>query len=132
MFFIFQAIIMATTKATTIDEYIAGFPEETQQVLEQIRSAIQKAAPAAVEKISYAIPAFNLNNHYLVYFAGYKNHVSLYPVPKGDEAFQKEITAYRTGKGTLQFPLNKPLPIKLVTKTVKYNIKENTERIKSK
>lgn len=123
---------MAATKATNIDEYISGFPEETQEVLEQIRTVIQKAAPSAVEKISYAIPAFNLNNHYLIYFAGYKNHVSLYPVPKGDEAFQKEISAYRTGKGTLQFPLNKPLPLKLVAKTVKYSIKENAERIKNK
>lgn len=123
---------MAATKATNIDEYIGAFPGATQQVLEQIRSVIRKAAPAAEEKISYAIPAFNLNNQYLIYFAGYKNHVSLYPVPKGDEAFQKEISAYRTGKGTLQFPLNKPLPLKLVTKVVKYSIKENAEKVKNK
>lgn len=116
----------------TVDEYIAGFPKETQEVLEQIRSLIKKTAPAAVEKISYAIPAFNLNNQNIIYFAGYKNHVSVYPVPKGDEAFQKEIAGFRTGKGTLQFPLDKSLPLQLIKKVVKHSINENAEKVKGK
>jgi|SRR5690606_35683593 len=123
---------MPATKAMTVDEYIAGFPKETQEVLEQIRSLIKKTAPAAVEKISYAIPAFNLNNQNIIYFAGYKNHVSVYPVPKGDEAFQKEIAGFRTGKGTLQFPLDKSLPLQLIKKVVKHSINENAEKVKGK
>ena len=123
---------MPATKAMTVDEYIAGFPKETQEVLEQIRSLIKKTAPAAVEKISYAIPAFNLNNQNIIYFAGYKNHVSVYPVPKGDEAFQKEIAGFRTGKGTLQFPLDKSLPLQLIKKVVKHSINQNAEKVKGK
>ena len=119
---------MATQKAASIDEYIAGFPRETQKVLEQIRSVIKREAPGAEETISYAIPAFNLNKHNLVYFAGYKNHVSIYPIPKGSEAFEKEISKYKSGKGTMQFPLDKPLPLNLVTKIVRHRIKENVKK----
>jgi uncharacterized protein YdhG (YjbR/CyaY superfamily) len=123
---------MATVKAKDIDEYISGFPEETQKVLEQIRSSIRKAAPGTRETISYAIPTFKLNDTYLVYFAGYKNHVSLYPVPKADEDYRREIEPYRSGKGTLQFLLDEPLPLRLITKTVKLLHKENLERAKKK
>lgn len=121
---------MATQKSANIDEYIAGFPKGTQQVLEQVRAVIKREAPDAEETISYAIPAFSLNMHNLIYFAGYKNHISLYPVPKGSEAFKKEISKYKTGKGTMQFPLDKPLPLHLVTKIVKYSIKENLKKYK--
>lgn len=121
---------MAIQKSASIDEYIAGFPTETQKVLEQVRAIIKKEAPDAEETISYAIPAFNLNKHNLVYFAGYKNHVSLYPVPKGSEAFEKEISKHKSGKGTMQFPLDKPLPLGLITKIVKYRIKENENKYK--
>ena len=121
---------MAIQKSASIDEYIAGFPAETQKVLEQVRAIIKKEAPGAEETISYAIPAFNLNKHNLVYFAGYKNHVSLYPVPKGSEAFEKEISKHKSGKGTMQFPLDKPLPLGLITKIVKYRIKENENKYK--
>jgi uncharacterized protein YdhG (YjbR/CyaY superfamily) len=119
---------MATKKAASMDEYIAGFPKETQKILEQVRAIIKNAAPDAEETISYAIPTFTMNKTYLVYFAGYKNHISLYPSPAGNEAFEKEIAGYRSGKGTVQFPLDKPLPINLITKIVKYRIKENLKK----
>ena len=123
---------MATIKPRSVDEYILGFPEETQLYLEQIRGAIKKAAPDAQEVISYGIPAFMMNKTYLVYFAGYKKHVSIYPVPKGDETFQKEISPFRAGKGTLQFTLEKKLPMRLITKVVKYSLQANKERSKKK
>lgn len=121
---------MAIQKSASIDAYIAGFPHETQKVLEQVRAIIKKEAPNAEETISYAIPAFNLNKHNLVYFAGYKNHISLYPVPKGSATFEKEIAKYKSGKGTMQFPLDKSLPLGLITKIVKYRIKENENKYK--
>ena len=123
---------MATIKPKTIDEYIHGFPEETQLYLEQIRASIKKSAPDAQEAISYGIPAFMMNKTYLVYFAGYKKHVSMYPVPKGDETFQEEISPYRAGKGTLQFTLEKKLPMRLISKVVKYSIQANKERSNKK
>lgn len=118
-------------KPTDIDTYIAGFPPETQLVLEQLRATVRKASPKAEQTISYAIPAFKLNGRMLVYFAGYKNHVSVYPVPKGDAALQKEIIAYRKGKGTLHFPLDKKLPLAFIARVVKQHVKENTERARS-
>ncbi|MGZ8524489.1 MAG: iron chaperone [Chitinophagaceae bacterium] len=121
---------MPAMKPASIDDYIAGFPKETQTVLNQVRDTIKNAVPEAEETISYAIPAFILNKTYLVYFAGYKHHISLYPAPKGNEAFEKEIAGYRSGKGTIQFPLDKPLPLALVTKIVRYNLKENLKRQK--
>ena len=123
---------MKTIKPKDIDEYIAGFPKETQKILEQIRATIKKAAPGAEETISYAIPAFTLKGRYLVYFAGYKNHISLYPAPRGNEAFKKELSVYKGGKGTVQFPLDKPMPLKLITKIVKFRIKKNLEEAEKK
>lgn len=119
---------MTRTKPNNVDEYIAGFPGDVQKKLEQIRATIKKAAPEAEEAISYAIPAFTLKGRPLVYFAGFKNHVSLYPVPRGIEAFKKELSAYKGGKGTVQFPLDKPLPLNLITKIVKFRAKENLEK----
>lgn len=116
---------MAATKYETVSSYIASLPLNTQKVLKQVRAIIKKAAPGAVETISYNIPAFRLNEKNLVYYAGWKNHFSIYPVPKGDHAFVKEITAYQTGKGTLQFPLDKPIPVRLISKLVMQRIKEN-------
>ena len=122
---------MATKKPASIDEYIAAFPKETQKVLQQVRATIKNTVPDAEETISYAIPAFTLNKTYLVYFAGYKNHISLYPAPTGNEAFEKEIAAYRSGKGTVQFQRDQPLPVNLVTKIVKYRLKENLKKQKA-
>ena len=119
-------------KPKDIDEYISAFPLEIQKVLGQVRKLIKKEAPEAEEAISYAIPTFKLNNTYLIYFAGYKNHFSIYPVPKGSETFQKEISAHKTGKGTLQFAYDKPVPDALINKIVKFSVKENREKGKLK
>ena len=124
---------MATVKPGTIDEYIAGFPAQTQKGLEQIRAVVRKTVPGAGEAISYGIPAFNVNGRYLVYFAGYKRHISIYPVPSGNKEFEKDFAPYNTsGKGTIQFPLDEPVPISLVTKIVKYRLKENMAKAKAK
>jgi uncharacterized protein YdhG (YjbR/CyaY superfamily) len=120
---------MTAIKPNNIDEYIAGFPQDTQKLLEQIRETIKKAVPDAEETISYAIPTFKLKDSYLVYFAGYKNHIGLYPVPAGNILFEKDFASYKTsGKGTIQFALNKPLPLNLITKIVKFRVKENLEK----
>ena len=113
---------------TTIDEYISTFPADIQAILERMRQSIQKAAPDAVETISYGIPTFNLNGKHLVFFAGWKQHISLYPLPAGDEAFQQEIARYKRAKGTIQFPLDKPFPYELVEQIVILLIKEKPEK----
>ena len=118
--------------ANNIDEYIAGFPKEIQKTLKLIRAAIKKAAPDAEETISYAIPTFTLNGHYLIYFAGYKNHVSIYPAPRGNENFKDELSQYKGGKGTVQFPLDKPIPLNLLGRIVKFRIKENLKKASAK
>jgi uncharacterized protein YdhG (YjbR/CyaY superfamily) len=123
------------TKQTTpknIDEYIAGFPNDVQEILEKIRTTIRKAAPEAEEKISYQIPTFTLKGSYLIYFAAYKKHIGLYPAPRGAEKFKEELSAYEGGKGTLRFPLGKPIPFGLISRIVKFRIKENLEKAKAK
>lgn len=120
---------MITSKPKTIDEYIAGFPETIQAVLEQVRQTIRKAAPNAEEKINYAIPTFTLNGN-LVHFAAFKNHIGFYALPSGNEAFQEELSVYKSGKGSIQFPLDKPMPLDLITKIVNFRVKENLEKIK--
>jgi uncharacterized protein YdhG (YjbR/CyaY superfamily) len=116
----------------SVDEYIAGFPTDVQKILQKIRMTIRKAAPGAEETISYAIPCFKLNGRYLIYFAGFRNHTSIYPAPRGAEEFTEELAAYEGGKGTVQFPLDKPIPIGLIKRIVKYRIKENLESPKAK
>ena len=123
---------MTTTKSNDINEYIAGFPKDIQKILEQIRATIKKTAPKAEETISYGIPTYILNGHYLIYFAGYKNHIGLYPAPRENEAFKKELSVYKGGKGTVQFPLDKPIPLNLITKIVKFRVKENLEKVEKK
>ncbi len=113
---------------TTIDEYISTFPEETQMALEGVRQTIQKAAPEATETISYGIPTFNLDGKHLVFFAGWKQHISLYPIPAGDEAFQQELSLHKRAKGTIQFPLDKPIPYSLVEKIVTLLMTERPEK----
>jgi uncharacterized protein YdhG (YjbR/CyaY superfamily) len=115
-----------------IDEYIAGFPNDVQEILEKIRMTIRKAAPRAQEKISYQIPTFTLDGAYLIYFAAYKKHIGLYPAPRGSEEFKAELSAYEGGKGTVRFPLDKPIPFGLISRIVKFRIKENLERAKAK
>jgi uncharacterized protein YdhG (YjbR/CyaY superfamily) len=122
---------MATKKPTTIDEYIAGFPEDTQRMLEQVRGTIKGAAPGAEEKISYGIPCITLKGKYLLYFAGYKKHIGVYPVPR--KGFEKNFAPYKTsGKGTIQFPLDKSLPLTLIKKITKFRVAQNSAKEKSK
>jgi len=113
------------TQFKSIDEYIATFPDNMQKILEELRSTIKAAAPDAGETISYNIPTFTLNGKYLIYFAGWKNHISLYPIPIGTDAFNKQVSKYVEGKGTLQFPIDKPLPMKLIARIVKLKVAEN-------
>jgi len=120
------------TKSNNIDEYIKGFPAETQQQLQAVRNCIRENAPGATELISYAMPAFRLNNLNLVYFAGFKNHIGVYPAPTSMEEFEKAFAPYKTGKGSIQFPLDKPMPLKLISRIVKFRIKENSARVKKR
>ena len=114
----------AQTAPQTIDEYIAGFPPDVQDVLQKIRMTIHEAAPEAQEKISYQMPTFFLKGN-LVHFAAFKEHIGFYPVPTGIEKFKKELSVYKQGKGSVQFPLNQPMPYELITKIVKFRVKEN-------
>jgi uncharacterized protein YdhG (YjbR/CyaY superfamily) len=117
--------VFMKNKINSIDEYIDTFPEDVQTVLKQVRKTIKAAASEAGEKISYGIPTFTLNGKYLIYFAGWKHHISLYPIPVGDEALNQEIAPYISGKGTLKFPIGKPMPLKLITKIVKLKVAES-------
>jgi uncharacterized protein YdhG (YjbR/CyaY superfamily) len=117
------------TQYKTIDEYIKIYPTNIQSILEQMRQTIQKAAPEAGEAISYQMPAFKLNGN-LVYFAAFKNHIGFYPTSSGIEAFKQELSPYKTSKGAVQFPLDKPIPYDLVEKIVLFRVKENLEKKK--
>ncbi|WP_246853782.1 iron chaperone [Rufibacter aurantiacus] len=116
------------TTPTTIDHYIAGFPEDTQKLLEQIRARVKEVVPEAEETISYAIPTFKLANRPLVYFAAFKHHIGLYPAPVENPAFKEAFAGYKTGKGTLQLPLHKPLPLELITSIVEFRKREIAEK----
>jgi|SRR5437868_483376 len=124
---------MATTvskkAAINIDQYMAGFPPATQAILQEMRSIVRKAAPDAEETISYAIPAFKWNGM-LVWFAGYTKHIGLYPRPSALLAFKDELIKFKTAKGSVQFPLDQPLPVALITRIVKFRMKENLASIK--
>jgi uncharacterized protein YdhG (YjbR/CyaY superfamily) len=105
-----------------VDEYIAGFPSDVGEILEKIRTTVRKAAPGAEETTSYQIPTFRLHGN-LIYFAAYKNHIGLYPAPRGVDEFKEALSAYEGGKGTIRFPLDKPIPFRLISKIVKYRVK---------
>jgi len=112
---------------TSIDEYIATFPEEIQKKLQEIRATIKAAAPDAEEKISYKMPAF-AQNGILVYFAAWKNHIGFYPIPSGTQAFKQELSAYESSKGAVKFPLDKPMPLDFISKNVKFRLAENLQK----
>jgi len=118
-------------KAKDIDGYIAGFPQDVQTILEQVRATIKAAAPEAGETISYAIPTFTLHGN-LVHFAAFKNHIGFYPTPTGIDEFEQELSVYKQGKGSVQFPLDKPMPLDLITRMVKFRIKKNSEKAAKK
>lgn len=111
----------------TIDEYIAQFPEDIQTILMEIRSVIQDAAPQATEKISYQMPTFYFNGN-LVHFAAFKSHIGFYPVPSGIEKFKEELAQFKGGKGSVQFPLDKPMPYDLIRRIVLFRLEENLKR----
>jgi len=115
------------TASKNIDDYIAGFPNDVQGILEKIRVTIRKAAPDAEETIKYQMPTFTLKGN-LVHFAAYKKHIGFYPAPTGIEKFKNELSIYGSAKGTLKFPLDKPIPFGLISKIVKFRVKENLER----
>ncbi len=115
----------------TIDEYIADFPEDVRQLLEQIRAAIRKAAPEAVEKISYQMPTFYLNGN-LVYFAAWKKHIGFYPSGSAIATFKTELEAYPSSKGAIQFALNQPLPLDLIHQIVRLRVEENSSKLKKR
>lgn len=114
-----------------MDEYIAGFPPDVQAILQEVRATIRKAAPQAKETISYQMPTFTLNGN-LVHFAGFKNHIGFYPVPSGIEAFKDDLSGYVQGKGSVQFPLDKPIPYDLIRRIVEFRVKENLQKAAAK
>ena len=124
---------MENTKTgfTTIDEYIATFPEDIQKILRQVRATIKAAAPEATEKISYQMPTFYLKGN-LVHFAALKNHIGFYPTPGGIDAFPDELAAYRSTKGAVQFPLDQPMPLDLIAKVTKFRVAENLRKAEEK
>ncbi len=119
------------TLPNDIDQYIAGFPKNVQEILEKIRITIRKAAPEAGEKISYQVPTFTLSGN-LVHFAAFKNHIGFYPGPSGIRKFKKELSAYKGAKGSVQFPLDQKIPFNLITQIVKFRVKENLDRSAAK
>jgi len=114
-------------KFNSIEEYISTFPKDVQCKLEEIRQTIKEAAPNAKEAISYQMPAFKLNGN-LVWFAAFKDHIGFYPTASGIEAFREKLSAYKTSKGTVKFPLNEPLPIDLIKEIVRFRVKENLNK----
>ncbi len=123
---------METTKeAKTIDEYIAMYPPEVQKKLQQVRETIHVAAPEAQETISYKMPAFTLDGN-LVYFAAFAKHIGFYPIPSGMEAFKQELSRYKQGKGSVQFPLDQPLPLELIRRIVLFRAEENRKKAAAK
>ena len=116
----------------TIDDYIAPFPKNVRNILKELRLAIKETAPKVEETISYGIPTFDLNGRHLVHFAAYKKHIGFYPTPSGIKKFKEKLSAYKGAKGSVQFPLDEPIPYELVRKIVAYRVKENVEKAEAK
>ena len=121
-------------KFISINEYVSSLPENAQKAMSEIIATIKAKVPNAEEHISYNMPAFKVNGEYFVHFSAWKNHIGMYPIPAGNEAFQKQIEPYRSAKSSLNFPLDKPMPIKLIEKVIKFRISENLQdaKVKSK
>jgi uncharacterized protein YdhG (YjbR/CyaY superfamily) len=115
----------------SMDSYISRFPKEVQKILERVRSTIREAAPDAEETINYGIPTFTLKGN-LVHFAAFKNHIGFYPAPSGIEKFKNELSVYEGAKGSVQFPLDQPIPLDLISRITKFRVKENLERAEAK
>ena len=114
----------------SVDEYIKTFPSDIQSLLENVRATIIRKAPQAIESIAYGMPAYKTNGKPLVYFAGYKNHIGFYATPKAHSGFAEELSKYKQGKGSVQFPVNSPIPYELIERIVEYRVTENIARIK--
>jgi uncharacterized protein YdhG (YjbR/CyaY superfamily) len=123
---------MISKVPTNIDEYIADFPDEIQSLLNQVRSTIKQAAPDAEESIGYGMPAYKTGGKPLVYFAGFKNHIGFYATPSGHTEFAQELSRYKQGKGSVQFPLNQSIPLELIAQIVAFRAGENLEKRKMK
>lgn len=119
------------SKPASIDEYIEQFPKEIQLILNKLRATIRDAAPQAMETINYQIPTFTFNGN-LVHFAAFKNHIGFYPTPSGMTAFAKELSAYKGAKGSVQFPLDQPIPYDLIARIVRFRVKENEQKARKK
>ena len=117
---------------STVDEYISSFPEEIQPILKRVRNTIRMAAPDAAESISYGMPAFKTHGKPLVFFAAYKHHIGFYATPTGHAEFSDELSIYKQGKGSVQFPLDKPLPLELIRKITEFRVRENISKSKGK
>ena len=126
-----MAATIKEKQAGNIDGYIAGFPEQIRKKLGEMRMIVKKAAPGAEETINYGVPTLILSGN-LIHFGGFKNHIGFYPAPSGIEAFKKELSVYEGAKGSVKFPVNKPLPAALIAKIVKFRVKENLEKAKQK
>ncbi|MHA4893701.1 iron chaperone [Pedobacter sp. PWIIR3] len=120
-----------TTKIETIEEYIASFPQDAQTQMKEVREAIRKAAPDAQERISYAIPTFTLNGN-LVHFAAYKNHIGFYPGAAGIAAFKEKLSVYKGAKGSVQFPIDKPMPLDIITEITRFRVEQNLAKPQKK
>jgi uncharacterized protein YdhG (YjbR/CyaY superfamily) len=119
-------------KFTSINEYVLTLPENAQKAMLEVIATIKDNVPDAEEHISYNMPAFKANGEYFIHFSAWKNHIGMYPIPAGNEAFQKQVEPYRSAKSSLNFPLDKPMPIKLITKFIKFKITENLKSTKVK
>lgn len=119
-------------KPESVDEYLSDFPEATRLILEKIRAVIKAVAPEAEESFSYGMPAYKLNGRPLVYFAGYEKHIGFYATPTGHAAFSEELSKYKQGKGSVQFPVNEPMPLDLISRIVKFRAEENLGSMKNK
>ena len=115
---------MDKTSFLSVDEYIKTFPKDVQRILEKMRETVKKAVPGVVEGISYQMPTFKLNGKALVYFAAFKSHIGFYPIPSGVEPFKKELSPYKKGKGSVQFPMDQPMPYDLVKRIVRFRAKQ--------
>ena len=123
---------MISKTPNNVDVYIADFPKDIQFLLNQVRSTIKQAAPYAEESMSYGMPAYKSYGKPLVYFAGYKNHIGFYATPTGHAEFAKELSKYKQGKGSVQFPIDQPMPLDLIFQIVEFRVIENLEKAKAK
>lgn len=123
---------MKIVKAKDVDEYIASFPAASQRLLKQVRKAIKAAAPKSEELIAYGMPGYKLHGKPLVYFGGYEHHIGFYATPTGHKKFEKQLSIYKQGKGSVQFPIDEPMPLKLITDITKFRVAENDSKFGKK